>query len=54
MTHAGQIVLFRFPQTDLQRGKLRPALFVWVAWLLSMSHFTCMYEENRRVKFLLA
>ncbi|HZQ05489.1 MAG TPA: type II toxin-antitoxin system PemK/MazF family toxin [Anaerolineae bacterium] len=28
MTHAGQIVLFRFPQTDLEHGKLRPALLV--------------------------
>ena len=26
MKHVGQIVLFRFPQTDLVRGKLRPAL----------------------------
>jgi mRNA interferase MazF len=26
MAKAGQIVLFRFPQTDLTRGKLRPAL----------------------------
>ena len=26
MAHAGQIALFRFPQTDLRRGKLRPAV----------------------------
>lgn len=26
MIHDGQIVLFRFPQTDLSAGKLRPAL----------------------------
>ncbi len=26
MTQAGKIVLFRFPQTDLSQGKLRPAL----------------------------
>jgi len=28
MKQAGQIVLFRFPQTDLEDGKLRPALLV--------------------------
>lgn len=28
MAQAGQIVLFRFPQTNLQQGKLRPALIV--------------------------
>ncbi|MBI4484116.1 MAG: type II toxin-antitoxin system PemK/MazF family toxin [Acidobacteria bacterium] len=28
MKHAGQVVLFRFPQTDLAEGKLRPALLI--------------------------
>ncbi|MFO1430053.1 MAG: type II toxin-antitoxin system PemK/MazF family toxin [Candidatus Competibacteraceae bacterium] len=28
MKQAGQIVLFRFPQTDLAAGKLRPALLL--------------------------
>ena len=28
MKKAGQIVLFRFPQTDLASGKLRPALII--------------------------
>ena len=28
MAHAGQIVLFRFPQTNLIQGKLRPALII--------------------------
>jgi mRNA interferase MazF len=28
MKCAGQIVLFRFPQTDLAQGKLRPALLL--------------------------
>mgnify|MGYP005840153463 FL=1 len=28
MKCAGQIVLFRFPQTDLTQGKLRPALLL--------------------------
>ena len=28
MKQAGQIVIFRFPQTDLQEGKLRPALLL--------------------------
>jgi len=25
---AGQVVAFRFPQTDLEKGKLRPALLL--------------------------
>jgi mRNA interferase MazF len=28
MKQAGQIILFRFPQTDLEAGKLRPALLL--------------------------
>jgi mRNA interferase MazF len=28
MKQAGQIVLFRFPHTDLEEGKLRPALLL--------------------------
>lgn len=28
MMLAGQVVLFRFPQTDLEEGKLRPALLL--------------------------
>jgi hypothetical protein len=28
MKQAGQIVVFRFPQTDLEEGKLRPALLL--------------------------
>jgi mRNA interferase MazF len=28
MKRAGQVVLFRFPQTDLISGKLRPALLI--------------------------
>ena len=42
MTDEGQIVLFRFPQTDQQTGKLRPALVVrklpgqYDDWLICM------------------
>jgi mRNA interferase MazF len=42
MKQAGQIVLFRFPQTDLGQGKLRPALLLGRLpgphddWLISM------------------
>ena len=42
MRQAGQIVLFRFPQTDQERGKLRPALLLgklpgpYDDWLISM------------------
>ena len=42
MKQAGQIVLFRFPQTDLEEGKLRPALLLgklpgeYNDWLICM------------------
>ena len=42
MKRAGQIVLFRFPRTDLGEGKLRPALLLarlpgeYDDWLICM------------------
>ena len=42
MKQPGQIVLFRFPQTDLEEGKLRPALLLgklpgeYDDWLICM------------------
>jgi mRNA interferase MazF len=42
MARAGQIVLFRFPQTDLRGGKIRPALIIgklpgsYNDWLICM------------------
>ncbi|ABU56744.1 type II toxin-antitoxin system PemK/MazF family toxin [Roseiflexus castenholzii] len=42
MKKAGQIVLFQFPQTDLEKGKLRPALLLgklpgeYDDWLICM------------------
>jgi mRNA interferase MazF len=42
MIAEGQIILFRFPQTDQQSGKLRPAVVVrklpgrYEDWLISM------------------
>jgi len=48
MKQAGQIVLFRFPQTNLEEGKLRPALLVgklpgeYDDWLI------CMVSAQRR------
>ena len=42
MKKAGQIVVFRFPQTDLEEGKLRPALLLgklpgeYADWLICM------------------
>ena len=42
MKQAGQVVLFRFPQTDLDEGKLRPALLLgklpgdYNDWLICM------------------
>jgi len=42
MKQAGQVVLFRFPQTDIEEGKLRPALLLarlpgpYEDWLICM------------------
>lgn len=56
MKHPGQIVLFRFPQTDLVEGKLRPALLLgrvpgaYEDWLICMvssrlRHHTPGFDE---------
>lgn len=56
MKRAGQIVLFRFPQTDLTTGKLRPALLVgrvpgphddWLACMISsqLRHYGEGFDE---------
>jgi mRNA interferase MazF len=48
LKQAGQIVAFRFPQTDLEKGKLRPALLLaklpneYDDWL------TCMISSQTR------
>ena len=42
MKQAGQVIVFRFPQTDLEEGKLRPALLLgklpgeYDDWLICM------------------
>ena len=42
MKEAGQVVVFRFPQADLEEGKLRPALLLgklpgnYDDWLICM------------------
>jgi mRNA interferase MazF len=42
MIEEGHVVLFRFPQTDLKEGKLRPALIIkklpgeYNDWLICM------------------
>jgi mRNA interferase MazF len=42
MKQAGQVVVYRFPQTDLEEGKLRPALLLgklpgeYDDWLICM------------------
>ena len=42
MKQAGQVVLFQFPRTDIEEGKLRPALLLgklpgeYDDWLISM------------------
>jgi mRNA interferase MazF len=56
MKQAGQIVLFRFPQTDLEAGKLRPALLLgklpgdYDDWLICMissqtRHYIPQFDE---------
>jgi mRNA interferase MazF len=53
MKEAGQVVVFRFPQTDLEEGKLRPALLLgklpgnYDDWLICMiSSHTRQYVEG--------
>ena len=61
MKKTGQIVLFRFPQTDLNEGNLRPALLLgrlpgeyddWLVCMISsrtrhyISNFDEMIQEN--------
>lgn len=56
MKKVGQIVLFRFPQTDLEEGKLRPALLLaklpgeyddWLICMISsqMRHYVTGFDE---------
>ena len=56
MKQAGQVVLFRFPQTDLEEGKLRPAFLLgklpgeYDDWLICMissqtRHFIPEFDE---------
>lgn len=56
MKQAGQIVLFRFPQADLEQGKLRPALLIselpgnYDDWLICMissqiHHYISDFDE---------
>ena len=56
MKQAGQVVVFRFPQTDLEEGKLRPALLLgklpgeYDDWLISMvssqtRHYLAEFDE---------
>jgi len=56
MKQAGQIVIFRFPQTDLEEGKLRPALLLgklpgeYNDWLICMvssqtHHYVAEFDE---------
>lgn len=56
MKRVGQIVLFRFPQTDLEGGKLRPALLLghlpgayrdWLICMISsqLHHYVADFDE---------
>ena len=56
MKQAGQLVIFRFPQTDLEEGKLRPALLLgklpgeYDDWLICMissqtRHYVSEFDE---------
>ena len=44
----GQIVAFRFPQTDLERGKLRPALLLAKLPYEYDDWLTCMISSQTR------
>lgn len=59
MKQAGQIVLFRFPQTDLIQGKLRPALLLgklpgpyddWLICMISSQTQHCVQEFDEIVQ----
>jgi mRNA interferase MazF len=56
MKQAGQIILFRFPQADMEEGKLRPALLLgrlpgeyddWLICMISsqMRHYVPEFDE---------
>ena len=56
MKKAGQVVAFRFPQTDLEEGKLRPALLLaklpneyddWLVCMISSQtrHYVAGFDE---------
>ena len=56
MRRAGQVVLFRFPNTDLVAGKLRPALLLgrlpgegddWLMCMISsqLRHYVAQFDE---------
>jgi mRNA interferase MazF len=56
MKQVGQLVIFRFPQTDLEEGKLRPALLLgklpgeYDDWLICMvssqtRHYVADFDE---------
>ena len=56
MKQPGQVVLFRFPQTDLNEGKLRPAVLIkkvpsqyddWLVCMVSsqLRHFDPDFDE---------
>ena len=57
MKNSGQIVLFRFPQTNLTQGKLRPALLIgrlpgpyddWLIMMISsqLQHTIAGFDET--------
>lgn len=59
MKQAGQIVLFRFPQADLDEGKLRPALLLgrlpgeyddWLICMISSQIRRCVPEFDEIVR----
>lgn len=59
MKKAGQVVLFRFPQTDLEVGKLRPALLLgklpgeyddWLICMISSHTYQYIAEFDEIVK----
>lgn len=59
MKRAGQVVLFRFPQTDFETGKLRPALLLaklpgeyddWLICMISSQTHQCVVGFDELVQ----
>jgi len=51
MKEAGQVVVFRFPQADLEEGKLRPALRIGFLKNRTMANTVSMKQNTLQLDF---